>query len=87
MINDLEQRYEQFKIDYKTMCAYEDMNYYNEIVKAIESIKLSLENKYEHTHCDDDNTNEVLSNAIDYLDSAISCFEDLKFYDGDGNRF
>jgi hypothetical protein len=87
MINDLEQRYKQFIIDFKTVCAYGDMNYYNEIVKAIENIKVSLENKYKHTHCDDDNTNKVLSNAIDYLDSTISCFEDLKFYDGDGNRF
>jgi hypothetical protein len=87
MINDLEQRYRQFKIDYKTMCAYDDMNCYNEIVKAIENIKMSLENKYKQTHCDDDNTNKVLSKAIDYLDSVICCFEDLKFYDGDGNRF
>jgi hypothetical protein len=87
MINDLEQRYKQFKIDYNTMCAYEDISYYNEIVKAIENIKISLEDKYKHTHCDDDNTNKVLSNAIDCLSSTISCFEDLKFYDGDGNRF
>lgn len=63
------------------------MNYYNNIVNMITEIKNSLEEKYKNTHCDDDNTNKVLSNAIDNLDSAISCFEDLKFYDGDGNRF
>jgi len=63
------------------------MNYYNELNENITTLIESLKVKQEHTHEDDDNTHEVLRDIIDHLESAICCTEDLKFYDGDGNRF
>lgn len=83
MDSNLKQKF----IDFKTLCAYSHMNYYNELGENIATLIESVKDKKEHTHEDDDNTHEVLRDMIDHLESAICCMEDLKFYDGDGNRF
>jgi hypothetical protein len=83
---NMSSEYKQFIIDLKTLGAYSSMDYYNALIESITALIESVKNRKEHTHEDDDNTNAVLRDMIDYLESAICCMEDLKFYDGDGNR-
>lgn len=80
------QENKQLLIHLKTISMYGDMEYYNNIAKSIECISTSIENKYEQTHEDDDNTRSVLEDILGCLIDSLDRLGDLKFYDGDGHR-
>lgn len=86
MNNILDSKYKQFKIDFKTVSMYSNIEDYNEITTMINFIKDKIIEKQKFVHEDDDNTNEVLEDVINSLIDATLRLEDLKFYDGDGNR-
>ncbi|MBU5486435.1 hypothetical protein KQI86_19220 [Clostridium sp. MSJ-11] len=86
MENDLEKKYKQFKIDLKTAKMNSDISDYNNISECINLIKERVEQKQSFVHEDDYNTYKVLEDVIGSLSDATSRLEDLRFYDGDGNR-
>jgi archaellum component FlaC len=96
----MDKEFRQFIIDLKTTIAYDNSAYYGEVTEKLENINNmitdiseNLRSKKEHVHEDDDNTHHVLKESLELLDEAMSniysaytCFEDLKFYTGDGHK-
>jgi len=63
-----------------------DITDYNNIANTINIIKEKIEEKQKFAHEDDDDTNKILEEIIDNLNSVVNCIERLHFYDSEGNR-